>query len=363
MNGGLIVYEYRRGAHLYGLDTDKSDQDFAGVFMSPIYILLGNRSFYKEQINLHGDDHVVYELGRWIELLVKGNPNIIEGLFVDYENIITEPEPSLEPIFNIRQEFLTKKFVKILSEYGYSQIRKAQGLNKMIVNPVEEGKNILDFCYTFDDQGSIPIKEWLYKHNLKNTDVGAVNVPHMSLMYSLFRGNNYRGLINDDETSNDVRLSSVAEGEKPVCYMYFNQTGYTKYCIDLRNYKEWLNKRNPERYRVNQEHGKSYDSKNASHCIRLLNMAKELVEGKGFILNRKNVDRNYLLSIKNGEMEYQEFLNLANNIRNYIDNNIEESNLPYDVDICVLNDILINIRKEFYKDYFKCTKHTIINTE
>ena len=70
--------------------------------------------------------------------------------------------------------------------YGKSQIEKCRGLNKKIVNPVNERLTPLDFCYTFKGQGSTKIINWLDNRGLKQNYCGLVNVPNMHDMYDLY---------------------------------------------------------------------------------------------------------------------------------------------------------------------------------
>ena len=75
---GLLVFEAISGSKAYGLDTVKSDTDIRGVFVLP-----KNRFYgldYTEQVNNATNDIVYYELKRFMELLSKNNPTILEML-------------------------------------------------------------------------------------------------------------------------------------------------------------------------------------------------------------------------------------------------------------------------------------------
>ena len=79
---GWIAFEYIRGSHAYGLNTETSDVDMGGVFILPNDYLMGLRSHYIEQVSDDKNDTVYYELGRWVELLMKANPTALESLFI-----------------------------------------------------------------------------------------------------------------------------------------------------------------------------------------------------------------------------------------------------------------------------------------
>ncbi|WP_245971437.1 DNA polymerase beta superfamily protein [Sphingobacterium puteale] len=75
---GLILFEAVVGSRAYGLATASSDTDIRGVFYLPVEDYLGGQ--YIAQVANASNDEVYYELGRFVELLSKSNPNILELL-------------------------------------------------------------------------------------------------------------------------------------------------------------------------------------------------------------------------------------------------------------------------------------------
>ena len=75
---GLIIYECISGSRAYGLALPTSDTDIRGVFILPKEQYYGLN--YIPQVADETNDTVYYELGRYIELLGKSNPNILELL-------------------------------------------------------------------------------------------------------------------------------------------------------------------------------------------------------------------------------------------------------------------------------------------
>lgn len=387
---GLIAYEYRRGSNMYHLNTPESDVDTGGVFICPTEMLLGLRGNYVEQVGDEKSDTVFYELGRWIELLLKSNPTALEGLFAPEDCIIGEVHPIIRSILDNRWKFVSKECFKTFYGYAVSQIGKARGLNKKIVNPITERKDILDFCFTFKDQGSEPIKDFLGRNKLDQKYCGLVNVPNMKDVYGVyydwaayFKFENidwwrvdfgiegvvppysrfiddidapkikqriknkeffsYSGIVHPDEVykSNDVRLSSVPKGEYPICFMTYNKQGYESHCRDYKNYKEWEKNRNPVRYESNLGH--NYDAKNVMHCMRLIRMAKELAQGKGFNVVR-TWDRDYLLDIRNHKFEYEDVMAQLDKEKAEMEEAVKNCTLPDVVDRDAVNDLLVFAR-------------------
>ena len=64
-----------------------------------------------------------------------------------------------------------------------------------------------------------------------------------------------------------------------MCFISYNQSGYSTHCRQYAEYQEWVSNRDPKRYESNLE--KNYDSKNMTHCFRLMHMAAEIAEGRG----------------------------------------------------------------------------------
>ena len=153
----------------------------------------------------------------------------------------------------------------------------------------------------------------------------------------------YHGIVDENGTSNELRLSSVSKGEKPLCWMSYNQTGYTKHCIDYKNYKEWEKNRNPIRYESNLN--KNYDAKNIMHCVRLMHMGIELAKGEGFNVKR-TWDRDFLLDIRNHKIEYDEIMAYVEEKHKEFNEAIKTSTIKDSIDINFVNDLLIEIRKK-----------------
>lgn len=76
----LILLECVSGSRAYGLATPQSDTDIKGVFYLLKERYFGLNSDYIPQVSNATNDIVYYELGRYIELLLQNNPNIMELL-------------------------------------------------------------------------------------------------------------------------------------------------------------------------------------------------------------------------------------------------------------------------------------------
>jgi predicted nucleotidyltransferase len=182
---GLLLYEYVRGSQAYGLALPTSDEDTGGVFAMGFEDVMGVSTNKVEQVADERNDVVWYEIGKFLELLAKANPTMLESLFVP-ERCIKYVHPSFKVILENRGMFVTKETFKSFIGYATSQIQKARGLNKKIVNPIVERKTPIDFCYTFNGQGTMSISRWLEKYNLKQIYCGLNHLSNMNQMYGVF---------------------------------------------------------------------------------------------------------------------------------------------------------------------------------
>lgn len=393
-----ILFQCIRGSHSHGLATEQSDTDTTSIYIKTQdeLLSLSDVDYVADEKN----DNNLYEIEKVIRLLMVGDPNMLEMLFVP-EDCVLYKNPLIEPLFKVRDMFLTKKVLDTLSGYARSQIYKARGLNKKITNPVTERKTPLDFCYTFHGQGTVPIAKWLQERGLKQIYCGLNHLPNMNQMYGVYydwgqhlhmefktkeeftryciehrygnqflsnlltnygvpthqhdighliqlyddlKPKGYHGIMKESGTSNDVHLDSIIKGDTPICYLSYNKDGYSSHCRQYKEYKEWEQKRNPVRYQSNLM--KNYDAKNIMHCIRLLTMACELAETGEFNVVRK--DREYLLDIKNHKYEYEQILEMTNSLMKRLEQAKSSTTLPDTVDQHLINQLLIDIRKSYY---------------
>lgn len=387
------------GSLSYGLDLAESDIDIKGIYIQDLDSILqepnmgiGNPLIYKPQIGgskkgtreKKKEDITLYELGRFMDLLKDNNPNILELLNTPEDCIIYKHELWDSLIRELGNNILTKKCYYSFFNYANSQIRKATGLNKKINNPMSKiRKSPLDFCHVIIKEKAIPLRKYLDNHNLDQVFCGLISIPHARGLYGIYydqnsanifskkyRKNNrdqlkqqridnnlpmglgYQGIIKEvenQEISNDLKCSSIPLGEDLLFTITYNKDGYVEYCKDYREYwgkDGWMEKRNNQRYNDNISHGQNYDSKNMSHCVRLLTMAREIAEGKGIIVIRH--DRDFLLEIKKGKSTYDEIVTYADKLTTDLKEVYDNSNLPEEVDIQFIQSLLLKYRKQFY---------------
>ncbi len=341
----LILFEAISGSQAYGLATPESDTDIKGVFYLPKEMFYANQ--FIDQVSNDSNDIVYYEIGKYIELLVKNNPNILELLCTPEQHVLYK-----HPLMDLvnPQDFLSKLAKETFAGYAMTQVKKAKGLNKKFNNPVaEERLTALDFCFVLSGKGTVPLSDWLAKENKRQEYCGLVKLDHTKGLFALYYEEHgvYKGIVKD-ETSNELRCSSVGKDATLIAYLFFNQEAYTAHCKRYAEYWAWVEQRNEQRYKGNQEHGKGYDAKNMMHTIRLLQQAKELfATGK---LNVVSQNREELLAIKKGDKDYDDLLLYAENLMLEITHFAAKSTIIEKPDEAEARKVLIAIRAQLYRN-------------
>jgi predicted nucleotidyltransferase len=343
----FILLDCISGSQAYNLNLPGSDIDKKGIFILPQIELYGFG--FQDQVANDTNDEVYFEIKRFLELLTKNNPNILELLNTPAKFVL-----SRHPLMDLIKptDFLSKLCLDTFAGYAQTQIKKAKGLNKKINKPMEkERKSVLDFCYVIHKSGSIPLMTWLKENDISQEDCGLVDLAHFRNVYLLYHqkqladGGWFKGIVSGPD-ADDVQLSSVPKGIDPLATMNFNKDGYSTYCKEYKEYNEWEEKRNQSRYESTLSHGKNYDAKNMMHTFRLLNMAEEIALYREVIVHRE--DREFLLSIRSGAFEFDTLMQMVDEKMERIKGLYEKSDLPDQPDIKKAEHLLVEIRDAFY---------------
>jgi predicted nucleotidyltransferase len=338
----LLLFDSIAGSHAYGTAIEGSDEDRRGVFVAPRAFIAGLESI--EQVADERNDQVYYELGHFVSLLLKNNPNALE--------LLAMPEDCIRhkhSLFNLLDPglFLSKLCAKTFGEYAMGQIRKARGLNKKIVNPQPEKRlSLLDFCNVPQGQGSVPVLQWLADRNLDPRNCGLTSVQHAAGMFAIYHNPDagYGGLVSLKDPDALI-FTSVPKEAEPIGWMHFNQDAFRAHCKAHREYWEWVGQRNEERFINNVQHGRGYDSKNLMHTFRLLDMAGEVArEG---VLRVRRPNRDFLLSVRAGKFAYEDLVGRAEEQIADVMADFEASGLREQPDRERVNRLLVEIREAF----------------
>ena len=110
------------GSRAYGLDDDRSDTDYRGIFLPPTEL---HWSLYgvPEQLECYETQEHYWELQRFLVLALKANPNVLECL---YTPLIEKTTPLADELLQMRSVFLSRLVYQTYNGYVMSQFKKMQ---------------------------------------------------------------------------------------------------------------------------------------------------------------------------------------------------------------------------------------------
>lgn len=278
-----IVVKHLAGSHAYGTNIESSDTDVRGIFCAPKEQICTPFFPVREVALPDEEDGKLYELSHFMKLYCEGNPNILESLWVDGEDVL-EWNPGYSTLRAVAPSLLSSKVAFTFSGYAISQLKRIKGHHKWINNPqpeeVPKHKDYLKMVQNFT-KGKVMPRDFGIQH-LENRRV-------------VHYGNNifgvHEGVANGITSQGDFNLSlkqkqdEDREGlDNPLFIFRYIDDEYKRDKENHKNYWDWKNNRNESRAKLEEEYG--FDTKHAFHLIRLLRMAEEILTGEGVKVKR-----------------------------------------------------------------------------
>lgn len=306
---GNLLVSHLAGSHAYGMNTPTSDVDVRGIFCAEPKSIRTPWFPIREKTITNMEDAKVYELTNYLDLYLGCNPNIVETLWVDDEAII-QTTPEYDHLRKFRKELLCSKVAFTFSGYAMSQMKRIKGHNKFINNPKpKEPPRQIDFVrlvQNFSEKKILP-----RDFHLQNFREGRL-VPFGGDLFGYYDYHT-QAAKGYQTYSDDFTLNTVFDDEsrvhfrQPTLMVKFCKDEYLREKDDWHNYWTWKKNRNEKRSLLEEQHG--YDTKHASHLVRLLRMGEEVLS-TGEVLVRRP-DAQELLDIRAGKYTYEELVSWA----------------------------------------------------
>lgn len=280
------VFKCIHGSHLYGLNTESSDQDFKGIVIPSKEELKNNtapKTSYEEKTNNKGKntssdvDTTLFTLKSFLRLCEEGQTVASEMLFCP-PSLYVQSSPLWEEILSHREKLLHRG---VSAFYGYARKQAYKYSVKGV--RIEANKLVMEWAE------KIPNQERLVNH-LLSLEVFVKNSSHL-------KSSDNSSLINFT-TCIGPKGEEVPHLE--VCQRRYPLTITGKY------FKQQLSK-------VLDDYGKralmAYENKGAdfkalSHALRVGYQAVELLSTHKLTFPRP--EQEYLLAVKLGKVPYQE---------------------------------------------------------
>lgn len=343
-----LVFKCQAGSKLYGMSTATSDSDIRGIFIAPPEYYLGNFQHVEQvEIKNPGEDCVIYELKKFVELASRCNPNLIELLFTPKE-FTYHLDPAFQEIIDHRHLFISKIARHSFSGYSMSQLKRIKGHKKWISQPQsEDPPRMLDYCKIMYTTGRMTndydqIKTYLDDKFLCKTN---------NNWFRIFKSNKFRKpAVSDDglnfqfvDISDDKLFHKDADVEGCGMLM-FREEDYKEDYTKWNQYWKWKAERNPTRAALEEKY--EYDSKHAAHLVRLLKMCREILTTGEVIVHRPDADE--LLAIRNGSKSYDEIVQWAEQQDAEMEELYEKSTLPYSPNKQAIDALMMRVIKKYW---------------
>jgi uncharacterized protein len=339
------VFLARSGSWAYGTNTPSSDEDWRGIAIPPIEYVFGTLHKF-EQAEIKTPDCVIFDIRKFVSLASQANPNVIELLFTDPEDVVIEKTVQWE---SIRYEFLTKRVRHTYSGYAMGQLKRISLHQKYLTNPPKRKPERKDFGLPEEtlvpgDQLKVitaeiqkKIDSWSHSY-LDDLEPG-----HRTALVNRFTEHlaDIQIASQDDLWLPAARTLGASDN---LIEAMKKERGYSSAKRQYDNYLEWQKNRNPDRAALEAKY--LYDTKHGAHLVRLLRQCREILTGQGVIVKRPDAEE--LLSIRNGAWSYEKIIDFAENEDKELQVIAQNSNLPNAPDINKIDNWLVSVLEGWY---------------
>jgi predicted nucleotidyltransferase len=308
------IFKTLTGSRVYGTFDESSDFDYRGVLIPPKRYFLGCNSRF-EQLEQHTpEDVTIFGINKFLRLAADNNPNVIELLYIPARFWVTS-SPEWARLFAARDLFISKKCFHTFRGYAHAQLKRVRGhrswlLQGELQEPTREQ-------FGLDPRAPLPqevtgaadalIALWLNQTDIEE-DLAEIS-RHDKSLATAFRQRLWEFL--------EVHLGvGRTEIEGLVWSGAAKQVGYQEGVLELlqrekkyrqakRHHDSWLHWKAERNPKCKEAEAKClYDSKHLSHCLRLMEMCREILTDGIVLVERP--DAAFLRSIRDGEHSFEE---------------------------------------------------------
>lgn len=352
------------GSRAYGTNTPTSDLDVKGVCIPPVRVYrLGVLDSFeqadspehiralipllsKEERGITPLEGVVYDLGKFCSLALKANPNILEVLFCEDSDIrfIT---PAGERLRSIKDSFLSKKARWSYEGYAYAQMKRIRQHRSWLLNPPAKEPSREDF--------GLP-----QEHSLLSDDEQHAFLWVLAEILREKIGYFRLSRTTREELEENLDLYATLQGGIPLeVWPTIGQiTGAPPHFIEAmmrerryrsarkhwKSYLHWKEQRNPARAEL--ERKCLYDSKHASHLVRLYIQGLEILQKGTLTVRLSGGERDFVLWVREGNMKFEDLEQWFEDYKEKVKAAEEKSLIPHDPNRTIVNNLVMELQEE-----------------
>lgn len=325
----------RHGSHAYGLNVATSDEDFKGVCIKPKEAYFGFTQRFEQHEHMgsktDGIDKVVYSFDKFASLAAECNPNIIEVLHVEDEDVVAIDSFG-EELRAKRDDFLSKKARFTFSGYAHAQLKRIKTHRAWLLNPPKCAPTRAEF-------------------NLSETT--RVSKSELGAFDSLLGQRTV-----DDEALTSARAEELIESAKTalgvdlpkdVITLFTREKAYAAAMAHYGQYQNWLKTRNPARAELEYKYG--YDTKHGMHLMRLSMDAVSILRDHKVIVKWKGADREYLMGIRQGLLGFDELVERAEALEKHAEALYPVSTLRRESDRAGIDSFVVGLTERYLRKH------------
>lgn len=347
------IFEVVSGSHAYGLNTPESDVDTRGLFIKPLKESL-SLFMQESQISDITQDSQFYDIRKYLVLLEKQNPSILELLWIPERHILYK-HPVMDILISKRADLISSKVKFTYAGYAIAQIKRLRGHQKWITNPQSETPPALwDYVRFIPKNGIEPANDVVGQQILKNAITSYTATKVNEHTYKLWHDEQKRypiGFLTKADQTNpsyvDVALQKIEENSLVyVGTLVINLEAYQEKMRKWAQYWEWKNNRNVKRAVLEEKVG--YDVKHASHTIRLLYAVKTILTQGIVPVQLPDKERETVLDIKLGKWAYEDVMKLSEEMEKDLEALYQNTMLPKTLDKDLFDKLYLKILEAYY---------------
>jgi uncharacterized protein len=372
------------GSRAYGFSTPESDWDYRGIIIPPIDSYIGVLNKFEHLVDTDKSKHVykyfpsgllvdseaehpdmqLLELTKFAGLAAQCNPSIIEILFSPDNNWAINT-PIMRKLLDKRNLFITKAAKPRFCGYALSQLERIERHRRWLLNPPKAKPERKDFG--LPNKPLIDADQLGAAEAIINRSLGEFISQHedfvdedMKIEMSNFLKRSMREAWVAINTKVPYPVGINAEFpslEDALFYSEGKALGLSENFLSIlnaekryraalkewQNYQNWLATRNPERAELERKFG--YDCKHAVHLVRLLRMAREILETGEVKVLRPDAEE--LRSIRNGAWDYERLVEFARTEDVALNDVMHKSKLKPKPDMQELHNLICEMVFEF----------------